>query len=160
MGRKSHFKGDVTPAQLSATLSSITAPVRQPVAIRARMVEWVDGVPTVVTKDVIPANAVSQLAMAALSAPYDDSLGLFPQYKGMTNLEVALLKAAGTAADGSLQHLESLLNRGAGTPKSTSEVKQLNMSYQDLLDAMAREEKQMKSAQTYNVDRATGVQGE
>lgn len=84
---------------------------------------------------------IGNLAAAALSAPYDDPLGLEPQYAGMTCGEVNMAKRAQrAAATGSLVEGEALLDRAIGKPKNSSENVNVNLSgnYEGFLAEKAR----------------------
>lgn len=155
MARKKQNNGALSSLLLAAAIDKSKPITQAPTTMRARMIEWVDGVPTLVNTQVIPKESVPDLIAAAMSAPFEDSLGLFPQYRGLTNLEVSLIRMANQSADGSLDHLNFLMNRWLGAPKATTEVKKLTMTYQDLLDAMAQDEKNKMRADDSTKNAAT-----
>jgi len=113
-------------------------------------VTWdAEGNPVVKNVQVFTRAQVSDIAMAAASAPYitaDDelalALGLPPsEFHGMSNLEVMLIKQARwAAASGETDVIEKVLDRLIGRPKTTAEVKSLSLGYEDMLKEIARKE--------------------
>ena len=94
------------------------------------------GAPTVTNVPMMTPAQIGNLAAAALSAPYEDPLGLEPQYAGLTCGEVAMAKRAQrAAASGGIVETESLLDRAIGKPKNSSENVNVNVngSYEDFL---------------------------
>lgn len=93
-----------------------------------------NGVPVPSSAPLLSKQNVEDLAVAALSLPYvGDPLGLYPEFDGMTNAEVMLVKLARQAADGSMDATEILLDRVLGRPKQSVESKTFRMTYEDLL---------------------------
>ncbi len=101
-----------------------------------RKIVWKGGVPMPYTGVVVPSESVAELAMAALSLPFEDTTEEHPDLKGMSNLEAALVLQARVAANGGIQALETLLDRAIGKPKQNIETKKLTMSYMDYLDSI------------------------
>ena len=93
----------------------------------------------------ISKEAVSQLPLTVLSLPYkrtelEIELGVDEEYEGKTNGEVALMRLATEAARGNLKAVDMLLDRVTGKPKITTENKNINLTYEDLLDQIAKNE--------------------
>lgn len=130
-----------------------------------KRIQWIDGVPVPYTEWVIPKDQMENLFMAAMSLPYQgmtDVLGDIipePEYEGMTNIEVAVLKAVEGAARGNLEPLKFVLERVYGKPRqaidSTNVSISLNQFLSDLspdLEAKAREwEAKISQAQIIDV---------
>lgn len=110
-----------------------------------RLILWKDGVPTVETQPASLKETLSDVMLGAMLQPYRDDLGLYPEYAGLSNMEVASLQAANMAAEGDLQAFTTLLNRILGMPKQSSESKTLTMNYQDFLNAAALRESEKKN---------------
>ena len=111
-----------------------------------RIVTWDEqGNPIVRNVAVFTRANVTEIAMAAASMPYvtaeDElavALGLPPsEFYGRTNLEVMLIRQARSAADGNADDRESLIDRIAGKPKTTSESLHVHESYEDALKRIA-----------------------
>ncbi len=93
----------------------------------------------------ITKEAVSQLPLTVLSLPYkrtalEIELEIDTEYEGKTNGEVALMRLAASAARGDMKAIDMLLDRITGKPKITTENKNLNLTYEDLLDSIANKE--------------------
>ncbi len=93
----------------------------------------------------INKEAVSQLPLTVLSLLYERTeiekeLGIDEKYEGMTNAEVAMIRLAEEAARGSLKAIDMLQDRIIGKPKISTENKNINLTYEDLLDQIARNE--------------------
>ncbi len=93
----------------------------------------------------ISKEAVSQLPLTVLSLPYrrtklEIELGIDEVFEGKTNGEVALMRLAVNAARGDMKAIDMLLDRVTGKPKITTENKNLNLTYENLLDSIARKE--------------------
>ncbi len=93
----------------------------------------------------IDKEAVTDLPLTVLSLPYERSdfekeMGVDERFEGMTNAEVAMILLAEAAAHGDQKALDMLQDRVVGKPKMTSETKNLNMTYEDMLDVIARKE--------------------
>lgn len=117
-----------------------------------RLILWKDGVPTVATQPATLKESLSDVMLGAMLQPYRDDLGLYPEYAGLSNMEVASLQAANMAAEGDLQAFTALLNRILGMPKQSSESKTLTMNYQDFLNAVALREAEKKNITPPNLD--------
>jgi hypothetical protein len=112
------------------------------VVIQRRLVQFdpVTGYPVVVIVPTLTKTQIGDTAAAALSLPYEDPLNLEPQYKGLTNVEVAMTKVAKRAAlNADLADVEMLLDRAIGRPKNTAENVNLNVNgtYEDFLRSVA-----------------------
>ncbi len=93
----------------------------------------------------IDKEAVTDLPLTVLSLPYERSdfekeMKIDERFEGMTNAEVAMILQAEAAAHGDQKALDMLQDRVVGKPKMTSETKNLNMTYEDMLDMIARKE--------------------
>ncbi len=90
-------------------------------------------------------EAVTDLPLTVLSLPYirsdfEKEMDVDERFEGMTNAEVAMILQAEAAAHGDPKALDMLQDRIVGKPKMTSENKNLNMTYEDMLDVIARKE--------------------
>ncbi len=108
-------------------------------------IKWVDGRPVPTYTKMITKEAVSQLPLTVLSLPYrrtalEIELGIDEEYEGKTNGEVALMRLAAEAARGNLKAVDMLMDRVTGKPKITTENKNITLTYEDLLDQIARNE--------------------
>ncbi len=98
----------------------------------------------------INKEAVTDLPLTVLSLPYlrtdfEKEMKIDERFEGMTNAEVAMILLAESAAHGDQKALDMLQDRVVGKPKMTSENKNINMTYEDLLDVIAlKEEKEEK----------------
>ncbi len=96
----------------------------------------------------ISKEAVTDLSLTVLSLPYERSdfekeMKVDERFEGMTNAEVAMILQAEAAAHGDQKALDMLQDRVVGKPKMTSETKNLNLTYEDMLDMIAlKEEKE------------------
>lgn len=115
-----------------------------PIQPKATGIQWVNGVPEPVCKNINPSS-VKQLATTALSMPYEgeynEELGMFviePRFEGMTNAEVMWIRMAEKAANGDLESAKILLDRVLGKPKQSVETTSMTMSYQEFLELMAQ----------------------
>lgn len=109
------------------------------------MIKWVDGRPVPTYTKMITKEAVSQLPLTVLSLPYkrtklEIELEIDAEFEGKTNGEVAMIRLADEAARGSYKAIDMLLDRVTGKPKITTENKNINLTYEDLLDQIARNE--------------------
>ena len=69
----------------------------------------------------------------------DDILGIYPELYGLSYVEAATIQLARQAANGDQKAIEMLLDRNIGKPKQTNENKNMNMTYQDFLDAISKQ---------------------
>jgi hypothetical protein len=119
--------------------SEETTPNMAPAIINRRMIAWgPDGLPIPVSTPLISKVQIEALASTALSLPFHDPLCLEPEFEGMTNVEVMMVKMARKAAGGDLAVASELLDRVLGRPKQSMESKSLNLSYEDFLNEIAR----------------------
>ncbi len=93
----------------------------------------------------INKEAVTDLPLTVLSLPYlrtdfEKEMNLDERFEGMTNAEVAMILIAEAAANCDQKALDMLQDRVVGKPKMTSENKNINMTYEDLLDVIALKE--------------------
>jgi hypothetical protein len=118
-----------------------------PVVINRRMIVWgKDGLPAPATTPLITKPQIEALVSASLSLPYDgDKLGLEPEFDGLTNVEVMMIRMARGAANGDLELAKELLDRVLGKPKQSVESKSLSLSYEDFLNEVARKNEERKS---------------
>lgn len=104
-----------------------------------------DGRPVPTYTKMISKEAVSQLPLTVLSLPYkrtelEKELGEGEEFEGMSNAEVAMIRLADDAARGSFRAIDMLQDRVIGKPKMSMESKTLTMTYEDLLDMIAKKE--------------------
>ncbi len=88
---------------------------------------------------------MSQLPLTVLSLPYkrtefEKEMGIDVEFEGMCNAEVAMIRLAEAAAHGNPKALDMLQDRIVGKPMVSTENKNINMSYEDLLDVIAKKE--------------------
>ncbi len=87
-------------------------------------------------------ETVTQLPLIVLSLPYkqtEDEKGK-GEFEGMTNGEVAMVRLAAAAASGDFRALDMLQDRVVGKPMISSENKNINLTYEDFLNAIAEKE--------------------
>ena len=109
--------------------------------ISVRKVVVVNNKPIVEVVSVTPPEDVHRVAGAALSLEFTDTLGDSPpRFIGRTNLEVAFMKVAESAAKGNLDALSLLLDRYIGRPKQSIETKKVVVDYVGYLKAKAEGE--------------------
>lgn len=108
--------------------------------INRRVIVWdKDGTPVPSASPMMAKTQIQEAARAALSLPYQCAPdGTEAEFEGMSNVEVALVKASRAAAHGDLDALHDLLDRVLGKPKQQSEIKSVRLTYEDLLSEMAR----------------------
>lgn len=120
---------------------------------------WKDGVPVPSTMPVIPKDQIEQLALTALSLPFEpeplaekylcelDRLNDLKRweeeqkYVGMTNMEVAVIRQAKAAATGDQDALKEMLDRILGKAKQQIDSRSIKMTYADYLKAQAEKDK-------------------
>ena len=114
----------------------------------ARVLTWVNGVPSVGDAPILQETSLRQLVPAVLSLPYigrmvtttDIDLGpvdvreIEPEFLGMTNGEVMLIKLAQKAAAGDGDTAFRLLERVLGKPRQQTENLNVNTTYAEYLD--------------------------
>ena len=110
------------------------------VAVAGRMIVWDGGVPVLSSAPVLEKSQIEGLAPKALSLPYRDLIGLEPEFEGMSNVEVMYIKMAREAADGDRASRKDILDRAIGKPKTSAEVKNFNLTYEDLIKDIAAKE--------------------
>ncbi len=109
------------------------------------MIKWVDGRPVPAYTKMINKEAVSQLPLTVLSLPYkrtqlEKDLQVDEEFEGMSNAEVAMIRLADAAAHGSYKAIDMLQDRVIGKPMISTENKNITLTYEDLLDVIARKE--------------------
>ncbi len=67
-------------------------------------------------------------------------MGIDEEFEGMNNAEVAMIRLADAAACGNLKALDMLQDRIVGKPMVSTENKNINMTYEDLLGVIAKRE--------------------
>ncbi len=113
------------------------------------MIKWVDGKPVPAHTKMINKEAVSQLPLTVFSLPYkrtklEKEKGIAQEFEGMSNAEVAMIRLADAAAHGDQKALDMLQDRIVGKPMVSTENKNINLTYEDLLDSIARKEEKEK----------------
>lgn len=96
------------------------------------------------TKWVLPKSRIDDVFMASLSLPYEgeydletgEALPIPPRFQGLTNIEVAAIKAAERASRGDIETLKFLVERLQGKPKQQVENTNVNISLTDLLKSI------------------------
>jgi hypothetical protein len=90
----------------------------------SRYIKWENGLPVPATRPIFNNDSAKNLAICALSLPYEgvDPLGfgvklIEPEFEGMTNGEVAYIRLARLAAAGSMDALDKLMDRAIGKPR-------------------------------------------
>ncbi len=91
-------------------------------------------------------EAVTQLPLTVLSLPYkrtdfEIEMGQGKEFEGLTNAEVAMIRLAKDAGHGNYKAIEMLLDRIVGKPMVSTENKNITLTYEDFLDAIAHKEK-------------------
>ncbi len=71
---------------------------------------------------------------------FEKEMGIDVEFEGMTNAEVAMIRLADSAARGDQKAIDMLQDRIVGKPMVSTENKNINMSYEDLLDVIAKKE--------------------
>lgn len=113
------------------------------VLIKKRLVTWdpKTGRPMLVTVPVLSKTQLVDIIHAELSLPYEDPLGLEPEFDGMSNHEVMIRKRVRHAAlTGDDEKSELLLDRILGRPKQSSESVSVKVGYEDYLRHLAEQE--------------------
>jgi len=115
----------------------------------SRHIEWINGIPTPVSVPLISDRGVKEMVPTALSLPYVGRkvfvrnpttgeetilLDIEPEFVGMNNLEVMVIKEAQLAAAGNSEATHRLLDRVLGKPKQQNENLNVNASYSEFLD--------------------------
>ncbi len=121
------------------------------------IIKWVDGKPVPTEREIITKEAVADLPITVMSVPYkrtplEIEFGIDADLEGMTNGEVMMLQMSRSAARGDHKAADMLLDRILGKPKMVSENKNLNLSYQDYLEELTREDESESKATVINAD--------
>jgi len=110
-----------------------------------KLIKWTpEGMPIPYTKWVLPKSRIDDVFMASLSLPYEgeydletgEALPIPPRFQGLTNIEVAAIKAAERASRGDIETLKFLVERLQGKPKQQVENTNVNISLTDLLKSI------------------------
>ena len=106
--------------------------------MKRSVVVWKGNSPVVESVEVFPIAQITDVTEAIMAEPFDDPLGFFPQFEGMSKGEVMLRRLVDRATFGDKDATKELLDRLLGKPKQQVETKKLTMSYQDYLDELDR----------------------
>jgi len=106
--------------------------------MKKAVIVWKDNIPTVTDQEIFPTGQLTAVTEKILAEPYEDPLGIFPEFKGMSKGEVVLRQLISRATLGDKDATKELLDRMVGRPKQQIESKRLTMSYQDYLDGIDR----------------------
>ncbi len=111
-------------------------------------VDWTDGTPTVVYRQMITPEVLSDLPLAALSLPYKRSeedifLGNEEEFEGRTNAEVMNIRLARRAAAGEMEATKLIQDRILGRPKQQIESRSVTQTYTQYLEMLAEEEEEI-----------------
>ncbi len=68
-------------------------------------------------------------------------MGIDIEFEGLSNAEVAMIRLADSAAHGNQKAIDMLQDRIVGKPMVSTENKNINITYEDFLDAIAQKEK-------------------
>lgn len=112
-----------------------------------RKLIWENGMPVIRYQNVIKKEAITELTKHALSQPYEGEWDeaeqcykIDPRFVGMTKAEVIEHRLVDKAASGDILAIEKIKDRLLGKPKQQIESKNLNVTYEDYLNELAREE--------------------
>ena len=110
-----------------------------------KIIKWVDGAPVPAYRQILTNTSIQQLPLTVISMPYERTLeeelnNIDPEFEGLSNGEVMLIRLAREAASGDPSAMTILLDRILGKPKFQAEIKTLSMNYQDFLEELARRE--------------------
>lgn len=113
------------------------------VPVQRRLVEFdpTTGEPVVSTVPTFTKAQIKNAILAAIALPYEPVAGdpKEESYRGLSNLEVMLIKQARNAArTGDVFEVEKLLDRVIDKPKQTSESVRVEVGYEDYLKEIAR----------------------
>ena len=75
-----------------------------------------------------------------LSLPFDDPLELFPEYRGLTNVEVMIHQQVRKATMGDEKAFNNVLDRVIGKAPQYINQKSVNLSYKDYLKNIVNDE--------------------
>ncbi len=110
--------------------------------MKQAVIVWENNVPRLEGRDSFPVQQIKTVAQAILAEPFEDPLGIFPEYVGMSKGEVVLRQLIRRATNGGEFATRELLDRLLGKPKMQLETKRLDLTYQDYLDELERNSKQ------------------
>lgn len=106
----------------------------------ARMMEWENGAPKPKYSINFDETIYKQTIQTALALPYrgqfDPETGAYtvePEFEGLPNGVVAILRIAEQAANGDISAFRELSDRVAGKPKQEVQSTNLNLGYDDWL---------------------------
>ena len=108
---------------------------------------WNEGMPRTKDGKSLAKEQLQQIYHAAAAAPYigdwnplTSQYEVEPEFQGMTNAEVAILRQARKAANGDQKATETFFDRLLGKPKQAVESISMRMSYSEYLDLLAQQE--------------------
>lgn len=122
-----------------------------PYHVPVRRLVFENGMPVLTHEFVVNKNSLPEIRLHAISQPYEGEKRIDketgetyvyfdPRYEGMTKAEVMEHKLADLAASGDLDAIKEIHDRLNGKPKQQVESKNLNLSYEDYLEEIARQE--------------------
>ena len=130
----------------------------------ARILTWENGIPSVGNTPILQESSLRQLVPAVLSLPYlgriitvtDPELGpvdqreIEPEFMGLSNGEVMLIKLAQRAAEGDSDVAFRLLERILGKAKQQNENLNVDLTYTDFLDALPETQSTLRHPASYS----------
>lgn len=117
------------------------------VPVKRQIVRWQDGVPVVDAVPMMTPVLLNEIGNAALAEPYSEpddeiavALGLPPsEFYGRPLAEVMLIRQARHAArSGDTAEVEAILDRRLGKPKTTAENHNINETYEQACQRIAK----------------------
>lgn len=124
-----------------------------------RYIDWEDGMPVLKYRNLVKKEAANSLKLHALSQPYEGEWdALFqcylvdPRFEGMTKAEVIEHKMVDKAASGNIEAAKEIQDRLCGKAKQQVESKNLNMSYENFLEEIARQEELNGNSESQHLD--------
>ncbi len=116
--------------------------------MKQAVIRWEGNIPVTESRDVFPVAELKNVTEAILAEPFEDPLGIWPEYIGLSKGEVVLRQLIGRATCGDKDATKELLDRLVGRPKQQIESKKLSMTYQEYLDGIDRETVNVSSTPT------------
>ena len=102
------------------------------------VIVWKNNLPVVESREYFPTHEIKSVTESIMAEPFDDPLGIFPEFVGCSYGEVILRQLVRRAALGCKDATKELLDRLVGRPKQTVESKKLSLTYQDYLNELNR----------------------
>lgn len=106
--------------------------------MKRSVIVWKDNLPVVEARETFPVSELKAITESIMAEPFEDPLGIFPEYVGLSKGEVVMRQLIDRAALGSKDAIKELLDRVVGKPKQQIETKKLSLTYQDYLDELER----------------------